>query len=418
MDIRTSIQSDAKEAFLNSERKNSIIVGTGGGKSKIAIDILKEINPNSILLLTNSQTLRDENWKKEFEKFDYPWDKVVSECYQTAYKWEGKHFEFIIADEGDFIADEYVKVFTNNTYDNLLLMTGFLPEEKKELIESIAPVCFTAVTEELQETGLLNESEIIIVEYNLSKKKDLMVPKGKSGAYFYTSENDSYRYYDKEFSKAVVVKSAIEKKYKLFPNPEILKSLSSADWKFKVMASKRKSILNNLNSSVEVVKEIVKVIHSKPNNKVLIFSALTKQCDKLINPFHGKSNEDVSGIEDLNENKINTLSVCKKINRGINLTGVNYSIRESFDGSEVDFHQTHGRLMRLPPGQKARYLILVPYYSEPTRNPGGFGYTTVKYPTQAKKWADNMMKNFSSDNVRTIRLTSDNKLPADHGLLD
>lgn len=201
-------------------------------------------------------------------------------------------------------------------------------------------------------------------------------------------------------------------------DPEVAKSLRSAEFKFKVMASKRKSILNNLNSSVNVVNELLSVIHSRPGNKVLVFSCLTKQCDKLVNPFHAKNAEDFSGIEDLNEGKVKTLSVCKKISRGTNLVGVNYSIRESFDGSEVDFHQTHGRLMRLEPGQKARYIILVPYYEEATRKPSGFGYDLVKYPTQAKKWADKMMENFDSSNVRTITMTKDNKLPDNHNLLD
>ena len=43
MDRRESIQQEAKTAYLNSNgTASTIIVGTGGGKSKIAIDIIKK----------------------------------------------------------------------------------------------------------------------------------------------------------------------------------------------------------------------------------------------------------------------------------------------------------------------------------------------------------------------------------------
>jgi len=101
-DIREEMQGAAKAAYLtiSEPRANTLIVGTGGGKSKIAIDIIRELKPASILLLTNSETLRDVNWKAEFEKFgamDY-WEKTTSECYQTVYKWKDTSYDLVIAD--------------------------------------------------------------------------------------------------------------------------------------------------------------------------------------------------------------------------------------------------------------------------------------------------------------------------------
>lgn len=403
MDVRDGVQMAAKKSWLASDRRNAIVLGTGGGKSKVAIDIIKELNPSSILLLTNSQDLRDDNWRREFEKFGYDWSKVQSECYQTMYTRTGE-WDLIIYDEIDFaVTAEYGKCFTNLKCKWLLGLTGFITPEKEALLEGLAPVCFKMLTQELQQTNVLNKSELVIVQYNLSKVNDITVPK-KVGGTFLTSENNQYKYYDEQFQKALIVKSSIEKKLR---QGEIIddKRLASADWNFKLNATKRKSVLNNLNSSITVVKNIVANIHARPGNKVLIFSALTSQADKFGFPtYHGKS-PNQAGLDNLNSGLINTLAVCKAINRGTNLIGVNYLIRESFDGSETDFNQTHGRLMRLDTQMTAKYIVLIPYYEDLVKMQDGV-FKRQGLATQALRWAEKMTNSFDSSDSRTIKLDS------------
>lgn len=386
------------------------------GKSKIALDILKYLkdeNPTlSVLLLTNSETLRDVNWKAEFEKFglDYLYASTVSECYQTVYKWKDKIFDLVIADEIDFaLTPMYQQFFSNNTCNMILGLTGFCSEEKKDLLNQIAPICFEYTTQQGQEENLLNKSEIVILRYDLSKKFDISIKK-KAGGSFNTSENALYIYYDKALQKAIIAKSALEKKVRLGITVDP-KLLTSADWNFKMMATKRKSVLNNSNSSVTLVKNIVANIHSRPGNKVLIFSALTAQADKLGFPtYHGKPNSTESGLDRINSGEIKTLAVCKAINRGVNLIGVNYIVRESFDSSETDFMQTHGRLMRLDPGQVAKYIIPVPYFEDLVRTPEG-GFKKMKFATQASKWSANMMMSYDPNSLTTIDIGQDLKIP-------
>jgi len=98
VDPRSNVQKEAKEAYLESNKRSTLIVGTGGGKSFIAIEIIKALNPSNILLLTNSELLRDVNWKAEFEKFDCDWSKVQSETYQKMYKETGE-WDMIIMDK-------------------------------------------------------------------------------------------------------------------------------------------------------------------------------------------------------------------------------------------------------------------------------------------------------------------------------
>ena len=92
-----------------------------------------------------------------------------------------------------------------------------------------------------------------------------------------SSENDLYKYYDAQLTQAMISKSNAERAFALMPTPENNKKFTSAEFRFKMMAAKRKSILNNLDSSIKVTQTILNHINSKPNNKTLVFSALVKQ---------------------------------------------------------------------------------------------------------------------------------------------
>lgn len=414
MDVRESIQEQAKQAWLASNGKATIVLPTGSGKSLVAIRLIKELQPRNILLLTNSELLRDVNWKAEFNKFGLSerWGDIDSQCYQTVYKEEwrqGKEYDLIIYDEVDFaVSPEYQSVFIIPS-EFKLAMTGFITDEKREILKELLPIVFEAKTQDLQEEGLLNKSEFIFIEYPISKEKNLE-QKTKKGLTFKVSENDQYKYYDKQFQQAMIVKSGLDKKYRFAQiNAEIQEDWKAADWRFKIMATKRKSILNNLASSITVTKNIIEHIHKNPNNKIIVYSALTKQADQLPNPYHGKSEKDNKVLEDLNAGTIKTASVIKKINRGMNLVGVNYLIYESFDGGETEFTQKHGRGLRLRPDQTLKVIILIPLYEDLVKVTNG-SFQKHILDTQASKWAQKMMVGFDTTSSRIIRLDSTLKI--------
>lgn len=398
---RDEIHEEAVKAWSISKRA-TIVAGTGSGKSKITINILNQENPDSILLLTNSGQLRDDNWRLECEKFGFDWSRIQSETYQKMYKETG-YWNIIIYDEIDFAAntEQYGKCFENLSCDMLLGLTGFLPEDKIEFLDKYASVCYRAPTALLQDEGILNKSEIILIHFPLCKEKTIEIKK-RAGGSFLNSENDLYKYYDKEFQKATMVKSQVERKLRL--GLATVKQFSAADWTFKIMATKRKAILTKSDTSVRVVKNLLARIHQTPGNKVLIFSTTTDQADKFGVPtYHGKSSSTEVDLERFNSGEIKDLAVCKAISRGTNLIGANYLIRESFDSSEVDFAQTHGRLMRLGVDQVAKYIVLIPYYEDMGKDTEGT-YRKQLYPTQTLKWAKKMMDSFDTSQTRTIKL--------------
>lgn len=103
---REQIQSEALLALKKHNYNGTVVLSTGSGKSKCAIDAIKEGNFKNILI-TSPRTNLKENWSTELEKWGQGWlfgdtHKVVIENIQTCYKWDEdkiKSFDLVIVDK-------------------------------------------------------------------------------------------------------------------------------------------------------------------------------------------------------------------------------------------------------------------------------------------------------------------------------
>ena len=89
LDIRTKKQDATIGNYIqDTPRRCTFVLSTGFGKSRVAIEILKRLDPPEIIILVNSEILRDITWRQEFEHFDALdlWDRVRIETYQLVYK--------------------------------------------------------------------------------------------------------------------------------------------------------------------------------------------------------------------------------------------------------------------------------------------------------------------------------------------
>lgn len=419
--LRDEKQKEVSRLWIESNRKNTLILGTGFGKSLVSMLILetlfkdKILNKKSkILLLSDSEKLRDDNWKEDFEKwgFSWMWDIIQSECYQTAYKWEDTSWDLIIADEIDFgLTEMYSKVFTNNEYKMILGLTGYVDPSKNELLTEIAPPLVEYSTQDAQNDGILNGTKIVFVEYDLSQTGDditVEYMKGGKKQSFTQSENHAYSYYEQRCNIIWGKISRLEEDPDVVfgLDPAKISEVKSLRYNFNRMAEKRKSLLLNSKSGQETAKYIIKEILKSDKNKVLTFSAYTNQAD-AINEFtyHGKNKKGNTSLSDLSDGKIRSVGVCDAINRGMNLVGVNNIVMESYNGSKTKFNQRHGRGMRLLPHQKMYLYILLPYYYKSIESPDpNIGKRTVRRPTQMVKWAESMLEGFRINNPIRIRV--------------
>jgi len=419
---RDIMQEEFADQWLDSDRKGSLILGTGFGKSKVTMLILVGLfergeltKESKILILTDSEHLRDINWKEDFEKWGYSWiwELIVAECYQTTYKWSDTSWDFVIADEIDFsMTEEYSKFYLNNKLKMILGLTGFVDDSKLTLLDSIAPIVSSYTTQKAQEDGILNSTQIVFVQFDLSRnptdiKVEYVGKDGKTKS-FHQSENEAYAYQDNLcnvlWGKIVKLESDPDVMFEI--NKEKVQELKSLRYRQSRAVMDRKAILLNGIASVTITRKVIHEVLKNPNNKVLTFSMYTAQSD-LINEctFHNKNKKGNTTLEDLNEGRIRSAGVCKAINRGKNLVGVNNMIMESYDGSATAFHQRHGRGMRLKPDQKMYLYILLPYFHKKIQSPENKNQKAeIRMPTQAKTWAESMMKDYEIINPIRIKL--------------
>lgn len=399
MTKRDRLQVEAADTYIKGTPRGILEIGTGIGKSVITTLVIKSLRPKSILILVNSTNLRDEEWPKTFKKFgiseDY-WENTDVMCYQAAYNQSNLVYDLVIADEVDFsFTKEYHKVFVNptNIFGRVLGLTAFVPLEKYTLMVKcfgINPIKVRYSTQQAQEDNILNKSNFVFVRYFLSKHpKSYEVKDRKGRTLFYTSENERYNYLQDKHDKAYEEIFMYNKPY------------STLKW----IVADRKSLLYNLKSSALVARNLVwKLLKEDEKNKVLVFSQYTAQADRICKyTYHSKNKgtkKNPSKVLDMfNEGDIRAFGVCGAINRGTNLIGLNNIIKESYDGSPVNFQQQHGRGVRLGPDEMMTFYILVPCYVDRKGIP--------RY-TQAGTWVKEMIQWFNvKGKTKSIMVTYD-----------
>jgi len=369
---RRKLQMEALQALRSNDFRGIVILPTGTGKSYVLIEALKELyQPGmSILYTCDSIRLRDIDFDKELQKWDaqeYS-ELMEKECYATAYKYGGKHYNILLADEGDYgLTPSYSKLFTENTFDHIIFVSATLDKKKRKLAESIVPIVYEKKIDEIEEKGVINKCDIFYVPYLLNKE-----------------ENDQYLKFNQRFH-------------------HLLQDMNPANQKrLEFLTFERLHFLAGLKSSAYICRELMKDLYSKDaNTKMLIFCGSTEQADNVCKySYHTKSETDWLDI--FNKGEIPALAVCGKVDRGINLEGVNTIIMEFTTASETKMIQKSGRGRRLKVGEVLRLFFLLPYYKQMKTN------KMQQYPTIVLDKIKKACKNIGIENAKTYILKLEN----------
>lgn len=361
---------------LNELEKNNyngiFILPTGNGKSWILIESLKRLvdkyNYKKILYVCNSTTLRDYDFKKEIIDwgYDYLIDLIEFHCYQTAYKFKDLKFDVVLADEFDYsLTKEYSKLYFNNVFKHKILTTAFIAENKMEIANKIENIIYTKMLNESEDSGALNKSKYFYVNFPLNSK-----------------ENKEYIKHNKEISACINACKFDTKSKKL-------------QFNLQNSIRKRKQFLGNLESSKEITKLLLKNLE-KTNEKVLVFCEFTKQADEICkNSYH--YNSDPENLTKFRNNEIKILSVCGKVNRGVNIKDVRHVVFESCNRSKTQMTQRLGRGKRLDVSEYLNVYFLIPYY---------MSYENNYKPTVVLDWINDSTSHLNINNIETYKFKS------------
>ena len=175
--------------------------------------------------------------------------------------------------------------------------------------------------------------------------------------------------------------------------PEAIKSYF---FKYVWARDERKEFLWNLSSSADIAVKIKnKILDSQIANKVLLFSELTTQANKLsAYSVHSKQDEETNKqlIHHFDTGKIRELSSVNSLTLGLNLVGANWAILESYNSSATSIQQKLGRTDRLKADDVSNIVIIVPK------------------STQAEQWFNEFSKSLDLEDAVYINNINDLKI--------
>ncbi len=345
-------------------------------------------------MITSPRTNLKENWRKELLKWGLSetnstdrWkianneDQILEsgevirymfiwiENIQTAYKWDGREFDLIIADEiHTMMTPEYSLLFKNVKYKYLMGLTATHDitnkNDKEWYYNKYCPVIFEYY--DSADDGLINKTRFFIVNHSLNnndkviiRTKKFVAIKGEKEYYDYLTERI------KAGQRMMLAQGSDDwftDAAEWFWNKKGTPEQKRAAMTYLNSIKARKEFLLNLNSTAELAKRIKEgILNDVENSKVLIFSELTAQADKISrHTVHSNNKPETNEnlIRNFNNGGIRDLGSCRSLTLGLNLKGATHAIMESYIGSATQSKQKKGRLDRLKSDDVAEMWII------------------------------------------------------------
>lgn len=352
--------------------KIRLILAPRFGKTKIAINIIKKLKPESILWVSPDKKLIEEDIPNEFIKWrakSYI-KKLKLSTWSSLKKVTGK-FDLIILDEEHKVTETNTKNLLNKKLvsNTLISMTGTKSEDfsKKEIYKKLD----LKILEDFRITkavdhDILSDYDLNVVKVNMSSKKDTLITyniknKGKviENKSFYTSEIDSYNYLNNKLRKAI-------------------ESGKNKDIKFFVLARLRK--IAKSPSKIKVVKSLLKIL----KGRILIFSQFQETAEEISEYFyHGNSGEE--NLLKFQNNEIQKLSLVNKGGTGYTYKKVDHVILVQSDSDKNGTStQKIARALLKQKGHTTKIWIL------------------VLNNTQDEKWSRSLIEKFHPEKTTFI----------------
>lgn len=340
-----------------------------------------------------------------------PMVNITIENIQSSYKYTEdkiKSYTYIVIDEIHTIGPEYYKLIEIALRYNIpiLGLTGTPNEEdefKSNMLYKNLPIVFRY--NDAAKDGLINKRKYFIYEYELTNNiKSLAGSKAKP---FYKGELSQYKYLSDKYEEAKLEMFKLgasdyfntsllwmKGNQKIWITnkegmPELVTEEATKEqklWgrKFFMSIKARKEFLWNLTSSAQIAIALKhkilsklemetlyfekELVHSIPipgscKNKVLLFSELTTQANKLSQYSIHSNNEEERNkklLEHFNKGLIKELASVRSLTLGLNMTGANWAIFESYNGGDTDAKQKMGRTSRLDVNEMANIIFIVP----------------------------------------------------------
>lgn len=362
--------------WYGKEKKGTLQLATGCGKSRIGVIILKHfldkgyVHPGDIHIACPTEAIRDEVWPKEIIRWagEKYLKQVRIECIQTLYKERNKTYGLTIADEihnylpedDAFLADEkeYIKWFTHNIHEATLGLSAFIPKDRMEACNKIAPIIYTITIDQALQYGFISNFKIYNIpvqftqeeldEYIVVNDKYLELQEYLGGFYAFENAQTILGLYR---GKNI---SALSRKNRMKYNKAK---------KYMEMVNLRKAYLYDAENKISACNKIIDaypdkcIVFSTSKKFANAYAATRTDCEAMHSDIGKPKRKQVLRDFSFNSHP-KVMSAVRVINEGIDIPKVKLSVLCSGTSKRKDFIQILGRNARLYEDLQARLVNL------------------------------------------------------------
>ena len=342
-------QREAKDFFNKHNGISLFEVVTGGGKTYITVDIIKEKllqHPDmKVLVVVPKNVILETGWYKELSDFGIPiqdigvyygsvkeYSKITLTNIQSVSKIPLDVFDMIIADEVHNMATERLLKILEHPFKYKLGLTATLKRidnKHYDILKLFNYNMYEYKPTQAMEDGVLNP----FIFYNISVDLDYQT-------------RETYN----ELTQGINSVYKIAGSYNI-----IMKSNDKIKYKLLSLLNERKQLVNNYFDKFEVARQI---INQNKDKKIIVFNQFNDQTSKLYwHLLDDNINCRVmhSGIEktkrentliDFKNDKFNVLLTSKVLDEGYNLPKLDVAIIMAGDSTDKQTIQRMGRVLR------------------------------------------------------------------------
>lgn len=375
---KSELQASARAAWKARGSKGTLAACTGVGKTKPAIDEMMELwdtwhfdhaksmedgykftRPKhpKIIVVVPTETLRDEGWPAEVKKWygdegsDMWGVSVTPVCYASLHKYDDGEWDLVILDEVHNLTAMSAQFFftSNNTVKRVLGLTATFPDRKQEtfkwdLLQNIAPICFTYPLDQGVEDGLVSDFEINVV-LTVLDNKDKYIEAGNAKKRFFQTEQGQYDYLHK-IVKGLQIKASVG-----------VDNTGRTDKALMMMQMKLNRFIYTLRTKERLAKAVMdQEIGTK---RCVVFAGGIEQSGRLCGKEVYDSKHKTNGaLERFMSKETNILGAVSALNEGVNLNDVDMAIIVQVDSNPRTMTQRLGRVVRWREDHTAKIFIL------------------------------------------------------------
>jgi superfamily II DNA or RNA helicase len=317
MNKREELQEKAKEEYLKGDLKTLFEISVRFGKTRLAIQIAKELDAKCMVILYPELTIKDA-WEDEFTKLNWKPENLIYSTYRSVSKLNCKA-DFIVGDEINKASHKNLTDLDLFLRDQprFLGLSGTYSEETKEDLYLYLGlrISHTYTTDKAIEDNIVSDYEIVVKLFEINDKNTyLKKTKNKS---WLTTEAKELKY----LSKQVLI--ALEEK---------------KDTKF--VAFNRMRWINKCNS---LQKTTLKLLEQLRNKRYILYGGSTDFIDTLNIPTYHSKNKKKDNLNLFINQIINKLGLVNLANQGITFPDLDTIVITNINSNSELLFQKLGR---------------------------------------------------------------------------